>query len=130
STFQSRNCKASSTSNHHILLLFSFFFFSTIRQPPSSTLFPTRRSSDLSGSPPKRSIHHCCNSSAAPLLRSSCASLRPNSSARVRSEEHTSELQSRGHLVCRLLLEKKKRFREYRSLRHIPAVERPVELYI
>src|SRR5690625_6924465 len=29
-------------------------------------------------------------------------------SARVRSEEHTSELQSRGHLVCRLLLEKKK----------------------
>src|SRR5437870_11407282 len=29
---------------------------------------------------------------------------------RVRSEEHTSELQSRGHLVCRLLLEKKKRF--------------------
>src|SRR5690625_6632398 len=29
-----------------------------------------------------------------------------------RSEEHTSELQSRGHLVCRLLLEKKKRYRE------------------
>src|SRR5439155_7066898 len=36
---------------------------------------------------------------------------RPGSapSARARSEEHTSELQSRGHLVCRLLLEKKKR---------------------
>src|SRR5437660_7922562 len=32
-------------------------------------------------------------------------------SARLRSEEHTSELQSRGHLVCRLLLEKKKRRR-------------------
>src|SRR5690625_5673855 len=31
-----------------------------------------------------------------------------------RSEEHTSELQSRGHLVCRLLLEKKKNVREYR----------------
>src|SRR5690625_6222002 len=32
--------------------------------------------------------------------------------ARVRSEEHTSELQSRGHLVCRLLLEKKKKHRD------------------
>src|SRR5690625_6412884 len=34
--------------------------------------------------------------------------LRENSGLDVRSEEHTSELQSRGHLVCRLLLEKKK----------------------
>src|SRR5437870_6076734 len=36
------------------------------------------------------------------------ASLTKNSSGSARSEEHTSELQSRGHLVCRLLLEKKK----------------------
>src|SRR5439155_13323453 len=36
---------------------------------------------------------------------------RPARSRRQRSEEHTSELQSRGHLVCRLLLEKKKKFR-------------------
>src|SRR5690625_5514171 len=35
----------------------------------------------------------------------------------MRSEEHTSELQSRGHLVCRLLLEKKKKI-QYRSLYH------------
>src|SRR5437660_6434127 len=35
-----------------------------------------------------------------------------------RSEEHTSELQSRGHLVCRLLLEKKKQTQETRSLSH------------
>src|SRR5439155_10418306 len=34
--------------------------------------------------------------------------LRKNSTQALRSEEHTSELQSRGHLVCRLLLEKKK----------------------
>src|SRR5439155_19700597 len=34
-------------------------------------------------------------------------------SARTRSEEHTSELQSRGHLVCRLLLEKKKKKTKY-----------------
>src|SRR5690625_6828149 len=33
----------------------------------------------------------------------------------LRSEEHTSELQSRGHLVCRLLLEKKKKYDIYRS---------------
>src|SRR6266508_6980400 len=33
---------------------------------------------------------------------------RASTSSRARSEEHTSELQSRGHLVCRLLLEKKK----------------------
>src|SRR5439155_9503449 len=33
----------------------------------------------------------------------------------IRSEEHTSELQSRGHLVCRLLLEKKKKYRQRRS---------------
>src|SRR5207253_4706043 len=33
----------------------------------------------------------------------------PSARARARSEEHTSELQSRGHLVCRLLLEKKKK---------------------
>src|SRR5207253_9451593 len=36
------------------------------------------------------------------------ASPPPSSLSRLRSEEHTSELQSRGHLVCRLLLEKKK----------------------
>src|SRR5437870_6232347 len=46
-------------------------------------------------------------------LRSSTRSAEPRSfgtkSSRLRSEEHTSELQSRGHLVCRLLLEKKKK---------------------
>src|SRR5690625_6806150 len=38
----------------------------------------------------------------------SAAAAHPSSSPWIRSEEHTSELQSRGHLVCRLLLEKKK----------------------
>src|SRR5207253_10945475 len=43
------------------------------------------------------------------LVSSDRGALRGNAvAARVRSEEHTSELQSRGHLVCRLLLEKKK----------------------
>src|SRR5438045_7374053 len=65
--------------------------------------FPTRRSSDLTPAPLPRS--------AASRSRSSAR--RPtNSPARritIRSEEHTSELQSLRHLVCRLLLEKKKK---------------------
>src|SRR5690625_5368161 len=38
---------------------------------------------------------------------------KANTSPKRRSEEHTSELQSRGHLVCRLLLEKKKQYSSY-----------------
>src|SRR5690625_3575285 len=40
--------------------------------------------------------------------------------SRLRSEEHTSELQSRGHLVCRLLLEKKKKKTKQSTSRHMP----------
>src|SRR2546422_6819357 len=43
------------------------------------------------------------------ILASLSASLKPNRISVPRSEEHTSELQSRLHLVCRLLLEKKKK---------------------
>src|SRR2546429_6348214 len=67
-----------------------------IRRPPRSTLFPYttlfRSSSD-----PSRRV-------SAIISMHSCASRKVG-----RSEEHTSELQSRLHLVCRLLLEKKKR---------------------
>src|SRR5207253_4630670 len=65
-----------------------------LRRPPRSTLFPytTLFRSDVGFSVV------ICGSS--PISRSA----RPG----LRSEEHTSELQSRGHLVCRLLLEKKK----------------------
>src|SRR5439155_23894972 len=53
--------------------------------------------------------------SPAPTAGQAMASFsRPRSESRERSEEHTSELQSRGHLVCRLLLEKKKR--KYRAV--------------
>src|SRR5205823_7789458 len=65
-----------------------------MRRPPRSTLFPTRRSSDLElpGRLPGRR-------GTVPVgIRA----------VRVRSEEHTSELQSLAYLVCRLLLEKKK----------------------
>src|SRR3989449_11011374 len=78
---------------------FFFFFFLMIRRPPRSTLFPTRRSSDLL---PTLLV---LGAGALVLL----LDLLPGAQGKeFRSEEHTSELQSRLHLVCRLLLEKKK----------------------
>src|SRR5215216_6910517 len=74
------------------ILLSCFFFFLMIRRPPRSTLFPyttlfrsTARWRSTSRPAPMRGTASC-----------------------GRSEEHTSELQSPDHLVCRLLLEKKK----------------------
>src|SRR5437667_11089356 len=77
-------------------------FFLMIRPPPRSTLFPTRRSSDLLSTP--RISFHCRSDTSPPILYHS--SLGGEVS---RSEEHTSELQSHHDLVCRLLLEKKKK---------------------
>src|SRR6266700_5571818 len=76
-----------------IVFCFSFFFFLMIRRPPRSTLFPYttlfRPGADHRQDPGGR---------------------RPSPwPAGTRSEEHTSELQSRENLVCRLLLEKKKK---------------------
>src|SRR5690348_17741337 len=75
-----------------------------IRRPPRSTLFPTRRSSDLTRAP--RLLKTACRtrSGVGRTARPLCAL-----SNLPRSEEHTSELQSPVHLVCRLLLEKKKK---------------------
>src|SRR6266508_6156615 len=75
-----------------LIILFLFFFFLMIRRPPRSTLFPY---TTLFRSNVRKAIQ-------LPWV-SFCSDSPP-----VRSEEHTSELQSRGHLVCRLLLEKKK----------------------
>src|SRR2546422_3594349 len=78
-----------------------FFFFLMIRRPPRSTLFPyTTLFRSLALLPAVRSEVHQAQS------RARCE--RPVHHD-LRSEEHTSELQSRLHLVCRLLLEKKKR---------------------
>src|SRR5690606_41935409 len=84
------------------LLLRPFFFFLVIRRPPGSTLFPTRRSSDL------RSPVSVIASATASSALFSCRSAPRKPRICTRSEEHTSELQSRENLVCRLLLEKKK----------------------
>src|SRR2546428_8184173 len=83
-----------------------FFFFLMIRRPPRSTLFPY---TTLFRSPPDRTVHDGRRSvphGQAPAERRRLA--RPPVAPFVRSEEHTSELQSRSDLVCRLLLEKKK----------------------
>src|SRR2546422_8510407 len=90
-------------------LIWYFFFFLMIRRPPRSTLFPYTtlfRSPTTAGRP-------SCNSPVAisPKFMRQFASddASPRKSLANRSEEHTSELQSRLHLVCRLLLEKKKK---------------------
>src|SRR5687768_18404090 len=81
-----------------------FLFFLMIRRPPRSTLFPYTtlfRSAAAFGRPHPVS---CVGAGHGAARR------------RARSEEHTSELQSRLHLVCRLLLEKKKKIQNNRIL--------------
>src|SRR5262245_64941358 len=80
--------------------LHSSIFFLMIRRPPRSTLFPYT-TLFRSSSPRRRSRPRTCPAASWPR---GCAT----PSASRRSEEHTSELQSLRHLVCRLLLEKKK----------------------
>src|SRR3989442_1881679 len=79
------------------LPFFLFFFFLMIRRPPRSTLFPYTTLF-------RSHSRNWCGCTIAQF----CGS-RFISPDRRRSEEHTSELQSRPHLVCRLLLEKKKK---------------------
>src|SRR5438445_7313364 len=73
-----------------------------IRRPPRSTLFPYT------------TLFRSCTSPTTRCTTRSSIS-HPETSASVRSEEHTSELQSRQYLVCRLLLEKKKNRRKHTS---------------
>src|SRR3712207_8480139 len=92
-------------------------FFLMIRRPPRSTLFPYTtlfRSSGSSCASPTRgaarttAIWRCRG--ARPARPRGAARLAGDCDLRhIRSEEHTSELQSRQYLVCRLLLEKKKK---------------------
>src|SRR5215813_14851045 len=75
------------------------FFFLMIRRPPRSTLFPYTTLFRSLGARPSSTLSSC------PLMPASASF----AACTERSEEHTSELQSRPHLVCRLLLEKKKK---------------------
>src|SRR5437868_12243538 len=99
-----------SRSGSHVF----FFFFLLIRRPPRSTLFPytTLFRSDFVGRP---------EASIDPAGLADAGLVIVATKANDRSEEHTSELQSRFDLVCRLLLEKKKTKRNTsdRSLAYI-----------
>src|SRR5437867_12098214 len=92
--------------NFAMRAVFFFFFFFMLRRPPRSTLFPyttlfrsITRSSQRSANPYTDAAFACAGA-GPPLLK--------------RSEEHTSELQSPYDLVCRLLLEKKKKAKKQR----------------
>src|SRR5690554_7406097 len=94
------------------------FFFLIIRRPPRSTLFPyttlfrspehISMKSDKPAEAPKVvgkiELDAPAKAAPKPAAKPTSADAAPS-----RSEEHTSELQSRPHLVCRLLLEKKKK---------------------
>src|SRR5207253_9772118 len=72
--------------------------------------FPTRRSSDLLGCRAVQAKTDCNRSCAGRAYGRQQNQYKAGPGfILIRSEEHTSELQSRGHLVCRLLLEKKKK---------------------
>src|SRR2546425_5057203 len=89
-----------------------FFFFLMIRRPPRSTLFPY---TTLFRSLTVRQHYHASNNVlqlsniARPRVLREAGHRLGRELLRPRSEEHTSELQSLAYLVCRLLLEKKKR---------------------
>src|SRR3712207_9585164 len=104
------------------MLTILFFFFLMIRRPPRSTLFPytTLFRSLLVGSCNDGEGETVESSYFIPPIEEPAYSFSRNGSNNVdvlecefvkepRSEEHTSELQSRQYLVCRLLLEKKKK---------------------
>src|SRR2546423_7149154 len=82
-----------------------------IRRPPRSTLFPYTTLFRSEGFP------HFENALVGPAQL--CYSP-------ARSEEHTSELQSLAYLVCRLLLEKKKKYDRMRPARRSPCLDRPL----
>src|SRR2546425_6371852 len=98
-----------------ILFLLFFFFFLMIRRPPRSTLFPYttlfRSLERLEGEVLGDLVCHEHRDLVHELLE--IAMLMA-----YRSEEHTSELQSLAYLVCRLLLEKKKKKKEYKIRIH------------
>src|SRR3989442_12062106 len=99
-----------------------------IRRPPRSTLFPY---TTLFRSPsrPKSSSADLAGMPQKSIARTAAVSAAQSFGLSSRSEEHTSELQSRPHLVCRLLLEKKtshpKRNDELKRLAH----HRPTQLH-
>src|SRR2546422_5868655 len=91
-----------------------------IRRPPRSTLFPyttlfrsTYTMANVIARLGRPALVLAPNKTLAAQLYSEFREFFPENAVEYRSEEHTSELQSRLHLVCRLLLEKKKNTSTY-----------------
>src|SRR2546427_3537588 len=102
--------------SNHPLPIYLYFFFLMIRRPPRSTLFPY---TTLFRSQTQRDVHARSESryfhgrhAHIVIRREHGVELTPQR----RSEEHTSELQSQSNLVCRLLLEKKKKAKQDKAL--------------
>src|ERR1039458_10688401 len=91
-------------------VLCSAFFFLMIRRPPRSTLFPYTT---------------LFRSWRSPLRHRRWASPSCRGGSTPRSEEHTSELQSLRHLVCRLLLEKKNKNEKQHRIERLARVKAP-----
>src|SRR3712207_8055545 len=100
-----------------MFVVVSCFFFLMIRRPPRSTLFPYttlfRSTVAPSTGRPFASVTRTVRSPLRICSIRASACRRHAASGSRRSEEHTSELQSRQYLVCRLLLEKKKHKKTY-----------------
>src|SRR2546427_4866681 len=92
----------------HVISYIIYFFFLMIRRPPRSTLFPY---TTLFRSPKTWFPQPSTEQEKVTYLELMTALLD-----RGRSEEHTSELQSQSNLVCRLLLEKKKKEKTHKIL--------------
>src|SRR5204862_7348706 len=108
-----------------ILRVFLFFFL-MIRRPPRSTLFPyTTLFRSCQTGAKGRGVKRQIQESIALSLQASRESDHGGGirDFRRRSEEHTSELQSRRDLVCRLLLEKKKKKKKDKNLYKLLQIE-------
>src|SRR2546427_6656691 len=108
--------------------MFLFFFFLMIRRPPRSTLFPYTTLFRSARASPARTPE--ARGAARHARRRALEPVQPDRRPRAqgdagRSEEHTSELQSQSNLVCRLLLEKKKKTRSGHEPRLQPPATTP-----
>src|SRR2546422_5792916 len=104
----------SSFSQAYPALHYFFFFFLMIRRPPRSTLFPYTTLFRSYFNDPDGTILEIATLGPGWTID------EPADALGTRSEEHTSELQSRLHLVCRLLLEKKKKISHYPNKDEVP----------
>src|SRR5690606_41586409 len=114
-------------TGHSRSLLRFLLSVSPIRPPPTSTLFPCttlfrsafeeRRHKGVTDT-----AGECALDVGGEILGGRCAESAGNRTLQTRSEEHTSELQSRENLVCRLLLEKK----NSRRIRRAPERSQPI----